>query len=594
MARQTRRPLYGRTNTHMVIFSKECLDRLRSKIDLVEALSPYIEFKRAGAAFKALCPFHEEKSPSFMINKGDTHYHCFGCGAHGDAISFLMSHQRLTFSDSVELLAEKFQVPLETVEAEEEKGPSKKEMRRALEIATEVYHTLLLHTPEGHEALRYLNKRGLDLDFIRRFGIGFASAKQDILKKVLQAKNVSQEIAEACGLLKNGREFFSERIMFPIRAASGYVIGYSGRKFREDTFGGKYVNTPETPLFKKSKVLFGLNYSRQRIAKERIALVVEGQIDALRLIDAGLDFTVAGQGTAFGEGHVQELLHLGVLTVYLALDPDNAGQNAAMKIGALFQKAGVEAKVVKLPAGMDPDLYLKEWGAEAFLELLKGSEDYLNFLVHMHSEEFDLNSPAAKNSLATQLSQQIRGWDKPLMVHESLKKLASILHVPESLVGVGQLDVTPLYYKKNAIAGLHDVDPDWVVETDVLRWLMQPQEEIAVLATKHLSVNSFKIPICKKAFQHYRDNASVDLIDLCQLEEGEGQKLVEELTKRRLLREKEEKQFREVLQKILDRNWLEKREEIRQKIQSGAHSDEEAMELAKQFEEVKRCKPSVL
>ncbi|MFV0339049.1 MAG: CHC2 zinc finger domain-containing protein, partial [Parachlamydiaceae bacterium] len=150
----------------MVIFTKESLDTLKNKIDLVEALSPYVEFKRAGASFKALCPFHDERSPSFMIQKGDTHYHCFGCGAHGDAIAFLMDYQKLSFRESVELLAEKFQVHLERSESEEEKGPSKRAMREALDFASKIFHTLLLNTAEGHQALRYLMNRGISLDFV--------------------------------------------------------------------------------------------------------------------------------------------------------------------------------------------------------------------------------------------------------------------------------------------------------------------------------------------------------------------------------------------------------------------------------------------
>src|SRR5262249_1487277 len=158
----------------------------------------------------------------------------------------------------------------------------------------------------------------------------------------------------------------SERITFPICDAAGAVIGFSARKYLETTFGGKYINTPETPLFKKSRVLFGLNFSRRRIAKEKKAIIVEGQIDALRLIKAGFNLTVAGQGTAFGEGHVKELLNLGVSEVFLALDGDEAGREATHKIGNLFQKEGIEVRVVNLPGKSDPDTFLKEKGPEAF------------------------------------------------------------------------------------------------------------------------------------------------------------------------------------------------------------------------------------
>ncbi|MFV0339629.1 MAG: DNA primase, partial [Parachlamydiaceae bacterium] len=470
-------------------------------------------------------------------------------------------------------------------------------MREALDFASKIFHTLLLNTAEGHQALRYLMNRGISLDFVRKFGIGYAPNVPGILWPMLAAKGVSQEIAQACGLLAPKGDFFRDRIMFPIRAGTGHVIGFSGRKFKEETFGGKYVNTSETPLFKKSRVLFGLNYSRQRIAKERIALVVEGQIDALRLIDEGLDFTVAGQGTAFGEGHVDELANLGVLTVYLALDADLAGKKAAIKIGDLFQKRGIEVKVVPLPKEYDPDLYVKEKGAEAFLELLKQAEDYLSFLVNTHGEERDLSSPAQKNDLALELGKQIRAWDAPLMVHESLKKLSHLLKVPETLVGVGQIEVAPLYYKKAANVGLYEIDPDWVMETDVLIWLLHTNPELEALIEKHLTAASFILPISQKTFQHYlerkQEGKKLDLIALCQLEEGVGQKLVEEMTSKKINREKQELYFKAALQKLLDRNWLAKREQVWAKIQRGASSEDEEIALAKEFEEIKKCRPQV-
>ena len=333
----------------MAVFTKDSLETLRQRIDLVDLLSSHIELKRTGAAYKALCPFHDE-TPSFTIQKGDTHYHCFGCGAHGDAIQFLMEHVKMSFSDAVESLAQRFHVHLERAEeTAEKKGPSKAVLKAALEHACRFYHFMLLHSPQGHIVLQYLYKRGLDLDFIRHFQAGWAPPTPGMMRHVLHDKLVTDDIMVDAGLLQareggGFRDFFSDRITFPIRDASSTVIGFSARKYKEETFGGKYVNTPETPLFKKSKVLFGLNYSRKRIAKDRKAIIVEGQIDALRLIQAGFNFTVAGQGTAFGEGHVKELTTLGINQAYLALDGDDAGQQAAYKIGNLFQKEGVEVR----------------------------------------------------------------------------------------------------------------------------------------------------------------------------------------------------------------------------------------------------------
>ena len=308
------------------MFKQESLEELRRRIDLVDVLSSYVDMKRAGAYYKACCPFHDEKTPSFVVQKGDSHYHCFGCGAHGDAIAFLMSHLKLSFSDAVENLAERFHVHLDTVEGRpKEMGPSKQEMRGIMQETAEFYHGYLLHTDEGHAALEYLYKRGIDLDFVRLFQIGLAPRLPQLFHQFVSDKKWDQQLLQRLGLLTQKLSpFFSDRILFPITDGVGNVTAFSGRKMREETFGPKYINSPESPLFKKSQTLYGLAQSRKRIAKERKAIVVEGQIDALRLIQEGFNITVAGQGTAFGEEQASQLVKLGAHTVYLLLDGDQA------------------------------------------------------------------------------------------------------------------------------------------------------------------------------------------------------------------------------------------------------------------------------
>lgn len=593
----------------MVIFKKDSLETLKQRIDLIDVLSSYVEFKRSGASYKGLCPFHDEKTPSFIVQKGDTHYHCFGCGAHGDAIQFLMSHQKMGFVEAIESLAQRFNVRLEKSEdSEEEKGPSKALMREALETACRFYQFCLLHTSEGHEALNYLYGRGIDLEFIQQFRLGLSPKSPGVFRKAMEAKSIQDDILFAAGLLAEGkaggwRDFFYDRIMFPIHNGSGQVIGFSGRKYKEETFGGKYVNTPETPLFKKSKVLFGLNYCRRTIAKERKAIIVEGQIDALRLIHHGFNFTVAGQGTAFGEGHVQELITLGVQQIYLAMDPDNAGQEATYKVGHLFQKEGVEVRILKLPPGNDPDAFLRHNGPDAFLTLLDESVDYLTFLIKYLSRNTPIDSPAAKNELVHQAVKLIRDWKHPVMVHETLRKLASQVKVPEELVGVGQEHIQHIYVKRNATLGLvESVDPDRILETDLLRWLLLLGKEIPKLldiVKINLKETDFRIPICQKIFficmGKHEIQETCDLLSLAiELEEKEGQELIRDLPNKKVNRERAEQQLIETIKKILDRNWMFKREELKSKIQSGQYSDDEAMALLKQFDELRANPPKVI
>lgn len=590
----------------MPVYKKESLESLRQKVDLVEVLSSHIELKRAGGSYKALCPFHDEKTPSFTIQKGDTHYHCFGCGAHGDAIAFLMGHVKMSFSDAVESLAQRFHVPLEIADQQEKKGPDKRLLKEALDGAQKIYHFMLLHSAEGQAALHYLYQRGLDLDFIRHFSVGFAPPYPGFLSRILHTKGISNEILAECGLLALGkdgrwRDFFSDRITFPICDPTGAVIGFSARKFKEETFGGKYINTPETTLFKKSRVLFGLHLSRKRIAKERRAIVVEGQVDALRLIQEGFNITVAGQGTAFGEGHAKELLNLGVNLVYLALDNDQAGQEAAAKIGDLFQKEGVEVRIVTFPKGEDPDSFLRQNGAVGFSKLLEKGEEYLPFLVRHYGQSVQSETPAGKNELIQRIVAQIRKWDHPLMVHESLRKLASMMRVPEDVIGVAQEHMPNIYVKKSASIGLQNVDPDRILESDFLRWLLlagEGQEKLVKLARLNITPEDLRVTVCRHLYLTYLeccDTASPrDLLAFTiRLDSAEAQLVLSEILQKKVNLEQAESQLLETIKRILDRNWMQRREEIRMRIQGGQLSEEETLHLVKSFEELRKCAPKV-
>jgi len=584
----------------MPLYTKESLDNLRTRVDLVELVSSYVNMKRSGAVHKGLCPFHEEKTPSFQVQTGDDHYHCFGCGAHGDAIAFLMNQQKMGFVDAVEMLAERFGVHLEKEVGEgQAKGPDKKGMKGALELACQFYHTYLLHTDEGHQALQYLYDRGIDLEFIRFFRIGFAPSERAAFNKVATGEKIPRDLLLGSGLItEQGRDFFSDRITFPITDPFGAVIGFSARKIKEATFGGKYINTPETPLFKKSHTLYGLSYCRRTIAKSQRAIVVEGQIDALRLIHEGVDFAVAGQGTAFGADHVKMLIDLGVKQVFLAMDGDGAGRSAAVKIGNLFQKKGVGVSVILLPEGSDPDTFVKAQGKEKFLELMNQSIDYLPFLVKEESTRFNATVPAEKSRLVQQLSEQIRAWDEPVMVHESLRKMAQLTAVPESVVGVGAVSPAPII-KRFGFAGKAEVDPDRILETDLLRWLLlSPTERLLEIAKLNVAQDLFRHPVCGRIYAAFLEASEksepCDLMAMgSALEAEEEQKVLSEVVQKKVNLDKAEEGLIEVIHRLLIRKWMEEREAIKCKIQTGGCSDEEVLLLAKSFDEIRKNQPTV-
>lgn len=591
----------------MKTYTKESLELLRSRIDLIEVLSPYVDFSKSGAYFKACCPFHEEKTPSFVVQRSDSHYHCFGCSAHGDAISFLMNYQKMSFTEAVEFLADKFGVNLEVNEDtnNEPTGPSKKVLKEVLETACRFYNFLLLHSNEGHDALKYLYDRGIDQEFIKTFQIGLSLKNPYLLQDFMKEKKIGIELLHQTGLIKsleNPKDFFTERIMFPIRDSMGFVIGFSARKYSEETFGPKYVNTYETILFKKSKILFGLNYSRKNISKQRKAIIVEGQIDALRLIHSGFSITVASQGTAFTEDHIKELINLGVNQVYLAFDSDNAGMEAAVKAGDLFQKNAIETYVIQLPPNMDPDSIIIEYGPKYFEKILEQSKDYLTFLVDVFSKKINIKSPSGKNELIQVLVERIKGWDHPLMVHESLRKLAKLTQTPENMIPSGNEAPNDIYIKKHSNLTSSDINPDLILETDLLRILFlqgQSNKELLDLAKNNLKEEYFKIRVCRNLFSKYisfyKDNLTKDLLSFAiDLENAEERLFLSEMLQKKINIEKVRENFIKTIQQILDRFWMDLREEIKLKIHNATTSDEEIINLAKKFDEIKNNRPQII
>ena len=374
----------------------------------------------------------------------------------------------------------------------------------------------------------------------------------------------------------------------------GNVIGFSCRKYSEKTTGGKYINTPETPLFKKSKVLFGLNYSRKEITKQRRAVIVEGQIDALRLIQEGLNLTVAGQGTAFGEEHVDVIRRLGVKEVFLAFDGDDAGREAALKVGNLFQKEGIEVFVLEFKEGDDPDSILRKEGITGFLNYLHKPKEYIPFLVEMLSKTSNIATPAGKNELVEKAKGYMADWKFPLMIYEAERKLANCIQVPESMV---QQKIVFIKEEKKEFV----VNPDQVIEADLLRWMIlsgSGENSLMPLIQKNVSALDFIDSAARKLFSHlvllYEKGAAFDLLTLAEALDQEEGVLLDLIIKKKIQMERAKTGVKESIQKILERNWMLKRESIKTKIQLGKQSEAEVLQLAKEFDDLRKLTPKLV
>ena len=583
------------------MYTQDSLEKLRQYIDIVDVLGEYVQLKKIGSSYKGLCPFHNEKTASFTVNRSAGFYHCFGCHAHGDTISFVINFLNYSFVDAINFLASRYNLELEKNEIRSSEIESNKfALRKVCFLAQEFFRFCLLRLAEGHNAIDYLYKRGITIDSIHRFKLGYAPKKHFFISS-MEEMNIDKSVLVKAGFLSPSKNYFlfEDRITFPIHDTLNNTIGFSARYISSKTFGGKYVNSFDSLLFKKSSIFFGLNFCRQRIAKEKMVILVEGQLDCLQMIEHGFNLTVATLGTAFGEDHLQQLIKLGIRKVFLLLDGDNPGRLAALKVGNLIQANGIEVKVCLLPKGQDPDSFLMHKGVEALIDLLEKSEDYLSFLVVSLSLKYNLKSPVEKSELIEIVTMQIKEWKDPILVHETLKKFSSLMQIPEDLLHskIALSLPKPISINQDTFSNKNSnfklIDENLILETDILRWLIFGNQKKEVLNTIFHYVNEkhFNVSDCKKLFlickESYENGA--EIIDLLQASSlVKDIHIIELIANKKINLDLSSYSFLESIQKFLDKHWLRSREEIKTLIHNKQDS-EEVWELVKQFDEL-QCK----
>jgi DNA primase len=349
--------------------------------DMVEVVSARTQLRRSGARWTGLCPFHDEKTPSFSVNPADKLYYCFGCGAGGDVISFVRETEQLDFAQAVEWLAERYRVTLEYEESSPEQDAARGRRERLLSLleqATAFYERYLWESPRGEAARAYLEGRGLGEAVCREYRLGLAPGRATLVRKASEKGFTAGELSAAGLVNRRGNDYFNGRLLFPLADARGRVRGFQARKLREDDpLRAKYVNSPEGELFRKGDLLYGLDRARTAIAKQERAVVVEGNTDVLALRQARLEPVVASMGTALTERQLKELSRL-THKAWLCFDGDAAGEAATLRGMELAAAQGFDVRVVTLPPGLDPaDL------ASEFDELLAGAESYLSYRVRL-------------------------------------------------------------------------------------------------------------------------------------------------------------------------------------------------------------------
>jgi DNA primase len=361
-------------------FEQNFIETIRVQTDIVALVSEYLSLKKSGQNFVGLCPFHTEKSPSFAVNPAKQFFHCFGCSAGGDIFHFLSKIEQISFSETVRRLAQKAGIAIPPPRAFAEAGQKVDKEAEAIyqinELAAETFHRNLMDRPEAQIARKYLEGRGISKETIKGFLIGFALPGRG--EMMGQIKTSTTLLEKAC-LIKKGEtgfyDYFRNRIIFPIRTLQEKIVGFGGRAL-DETAPPKYLNSPETPVFTKGKHLFGLNLARGK----KSLIVVEGYFDAISLHQAGFSNVVATLGTAMTQDHVR-LIRRFSEKVTLLFDPDRAGVEAAVRVAPLFIENELEAKVVSLPKGLDPDLFIRKEGKDAFVKKLESGETILSFVI---------------------------------------------------------------------------------------------------------------------------------------------------------------------------------------------------------------------
>ena len=417
-----------------MFYPEEVVEEIRQKNDIIDVISSYVKLKKTGSNYVGLCPFHNEKSPSFSVSGNRQMYHCFGCGVGGNVFTFIMEYENFTFLDALKYLADRCGMQLPEAQQTPEARKQADVRNRILEINKEAakYYVYQLKSPQGQQALNYLQDRALSGETILKFGLGYSNKYSDDLYQYLKTKGYEDGILKESGLFtmdeKHGiSDKFWNRVMYPIMDINSKVIGFGGRVLGDGK--PKYLNSPETKVFDKSRNLYGLNIAR--LSRSRTIILCEGYMDVIAMHQAGFNNAVASLGTAF-TGLQANLLKRYADQVLLLYDSDGAGVKAALRAIPILKEAGLPAKVVRLKPYKDPDEFIKALGKEEFQKRLDEAINSFYFEVEVLEQNFDLNDPEAKTRFYNELAKKFLVFTEKLERSNYIEAVAEKYRIPKN------------------------------------------------------------------------------------------------------------------------------------------------------------------
>ncbi len=415
----------------MARIPEETINRIRDAADILDVVSGYVQLKRRGRNWFGLCPFHQEKTPSFSVNPQKQIFHCFGCGKGGNAISFVMELEKLEFVEAVQRLGERYGIPVElSGTTDPRKKATVQQVLDLCELAADIYRENL-QSDAGAKVRAYLKQRGVTDASQALFKIGYALPGWDNLLKAVGTQKFTQEALNQSGLFASGDrgpyDRFRSRIMFPITNVAGRVVAFAGRVFESDDTA-KYINSPETPVYHKGEILYGLSLTRSHIRDQETAIIVEGYLDLIQLYQAGIKHIVAVSGTALTERHARELRKL-TGNIFLAYDGDDAGIRAAIRGGYTLLRGGLSPRVVNLPPDLDPDDWVQKEGPGPFLKAVEAAAQLLEF--HLAHFQGDLKETGDMRRFLDEILQELAQVQDPLVRELHLKRVADLVSIDE-------------------------------------------------------------------------------------------------------------------------------------------------------------------
>lgn len=411
---------------------EDIIEDIRNRTDLVDVISDYVLLKKSGENYKALCPFHVEKTPSFIVNPRKGIFHCFGCGIGGNVYSFLMKVEKMDFVDAVKHLASRCGITIPEIQSSNQ-IQQRELLYKINELASDFYEQQLF-SQEGEKALDYLKKRKFNIEIIKKFKLGYAPDSWDRLLNFLISKDYSKEKIQEVGLIlpRQGGGYydrFRHRIIFPIINPFNKIVGFGGRVLDDSL--PKYINTPETPIYYKGKILYGLNFAKESIRKANSAIIVEGYTDVILLHQAGFENVVATSGTAFTQDQVR-LLKRYCEQVFILFDPDTAGIQATLRGLELLMEHEMSIKVVSLPSNVDPADFLTQFGIQEFSKSLQDAQDLLDYCFNQYIA--NVNTTSGKIKAIEDIIPTISKISNPIQRQDFIKRVAEALDIDEEIL----------------------------------------------------------------------------------------------------------------------------------------------------------------